>query len=673
MENVETKIEVLKRKASSLFSPEDRLLLFEAVNQVHDIVSTTTLLVKAWYLEQLEQGVQNLEINDELIEVCIKVIQENDKLPTRTTKPKNDESVLTEEEQKKKDKTKQKNAEQNETKKSYFETVKACYDNHFNKTPKDDPTQKKTKKEKAAEKKLKPPKLSLSHILAYSKEGLLTAYKNNVVAHYPKYVKRYILYALLERQGVERVKDATKPTKEVAYQLCKHLLYDEDLNDLSIEMVNKLSIQIPTLKTLLVPNIEGDKILDYKLKANNSQYLEKMVFINQQLEVAFQTIKEGKKLYCPLVLVKSFVPNHIRLDTSCLIDLFVYGDRMKEFQKMFEREYSALPNLKGKSDVTGAYDTIFKDCKTNTMAEKYKTLLGVESVSKKQEEALFATEMWKFLTKIGTNKKYEEIVKHKRKNGVLWVFDNAIVTDGFSASFQITPFRNLKRKKKEKSTEEKPKKKTKKEKLQDKKDEFLNVASVSLDRWSAKDVVFLSCDPGKGELMTVTDGVQTISYSSGQRNRDTQMLTRRKQNLKVRSDVSWTVLGQFDELHDPLLSQFESDYLSKTSHKSCVLSKFLEYVKRRFEGMASSKKCYKHPMFRHSLLRNKRVGEEIFKQDQLNVPNACRRKNLKKTKIAFLDARTRERSNRQIHASKPYQPCAKIQNRNVLWGLGQEP
>ncbi len=60
------------------------------------------------------------------------------------------------------------------------------------------------------------------------------------------------------------------------------------------------------------------------------------------------------------------------------------------------------------------------------------------------EKAEYATRFWQFICKFG--KKYKDVVKTKRTDGSIWVFDNAVATDGYSISFQITTIENFKRK-----------------------------------------------------------------------------------------------------------------------------------------------------------------------------------------------------------------------------------
>ena len=106
-------VETFKRKASSLFSKEDKYIVFDAVNYVHDIVTRTTLLIKLYYLENLDD--QNIiEISESLIETCYKVIQGKDHIQTREVKNKEIDKSLTKDEQYKAEKKAKDNAEKKE-------------------------------------------------------------------------------------------------------------------------------------------------------------------------------------------------------------------------------------------------------------------------------------------------------------------------------------------------------------------------------------------------------------------------------------------------------------------------------------------------------------------------------------------------------------------------------
>ncbi len=90
-------MEVLKRKCTALFTPDDREVVIQATKDVHNIVSEATHLLKAYYLQQYESLYPTEEqvvvdtsapdVSDSLLSTCCLIVQGVNKLPTRVRKP----------------------------------------------------------------------------------------------------------------------------------------------------------------------------------------------------------------------------------------------------------------------------------------------------------------------------------------------------------------------------------------------------------------------------------------------------------------------------------------------------------------------------------------------------------------------------------------------------------
>ena len=320
-EVIHTKIiETLKRKASSLFSKEDKTVIFDAVNYINDIVTRTTLLIKLYYLENLDD--QNvIEISKDLIDLCFTIIK-GKTLQIRQVKPKECNESLSDE-----DKTKNKKLTDNAEKKkkndieklSLFSKLFTCYKKYF------------TPLEKSKD-------LSVSYILEYSNIQLLTCYKNNVDMHYDKYVKKYLLYYILQKLNYKTCYRIPKDIRKTAYQYQMFLLYETPIEDPKslVYEINDSDLEI--LRNILCVSRPKDAFLEFHIINNHWKYLKRMVVINQLLETEFPDL-ESKKLYCPLVLCKSFIPSFIRIDTTGLLHLLMNQERLKKFVEDYKSFY----------------------------------------------------------------------------------------------------------------------------------------------------------------------------------------------------------------------------------------------------------------------------------------------------------------------------------------------
>jgi hypothetical protein len=122
------------------------------------------------------------------------------------------------------------------------------------------------------------------------------------------------------------------------------------------------------------------------------------------------------------------------------------------------------------------------------------------------------------------------------------------------------------------------------------------------------DTLFLGCDPGKGDLVAMTDGIHTFKYTKGQRAKDTKRkkYERRSQNLRATLIIPGEFQSQKATLHDyypmikdPTLLQYEERILSNSSSKSCTLNEFLKYVKAKLFMEENVTNLYATPRFRN--------------------------------------------------------------------------
>lgn len=485
----EGKIRIIKRKATGFFQPDDYTIIKQTVVDVTAIISRASILVRAYYLRSLD-AVDSpiIVVDDQLITFACSVVQGGAKAPLRGVKAL--DPIL-----------------QN-TYLKLKEVYKDIYDCDYVKT-----------------------ESSISHILAYSIANLVTAYKNNITSHFIKYPKRLIKCHFINKGY------ASKEAGKMAAIICSHYFYGKEIND---EAINPRPF-----RNCFPPKRKDGKPLCYDIVINPWKYLQKMVSINITLEVAYPNVNHKyRKLLNPLPFHSSFIPMHIRLDTSGLTQLLMDKQRIEDFKLV----YNERINMSSKGDMLSSFETLHgREAKDNA------------------EKGAFATAFWDFLTNLKTCKQWRELHDTKME-GMDMVFDNAIVTDGVSISFQVIERSKFGRKvygRKKKADIEEAK-------------------SPPDPMPIPEDAKLLGNDPGKKDILCFTDGVTTVRYTRGQRQQDTMLIPRRKQGLKRRRGIQ----------------DFETQALSEQCKRTCRYKSFKAYCQLRHSKNTEFKKVYEHSVFR---------------------------------------------------------------------------
>ena len=561
--------EVLKRKCTSFFTKEDRETVKDAVAQIHMIMTNASILMRAYYIQNYDETFGDkpltvldykrvLKIDTELLDICCEVVRGKTKLNVRESKnPKKSET-----DKEKKEETKK--VEKKKEKLDTFDKVLLCFQSLNLKTVETT--------------------LSLSHILMYSVESLVTGYTTNIWMHYRKYVLRYIRCMVLRALNVEQ------STEAISYKVRKlagHLLEGDALPEgWEID-----GIDMQELKEVLVP--ENRKVgvnLKYDAKSRPWVFLAFMVNINRRLETDFLDISHKyRKLLNPLPMTTSFIPNHIRLDTAGMMQLLMTSDKIEQFVNLYELETGIKLKMKNKAN----------------MLCSYKTLSGRSTTL--QEDAQFMTELWKFNCNITNNKKNKGVFSKKRHLDELWVFDNSVVTDGYAISFQVTPESEFKktvrfptgpREKKIKDSDSEVK-------------EFMDLSDPKFKLWLKKNMFYeLSNDPGKNDISAMTNGKKTVRYTSAER--DKQNFKKRRQKHSKKKRVSAKVDGTYGEMVNPSVHDYESQYMSLYQRNSCRFLPFKDYVVSWKQMEDVGRRIYRKAYFRQAkvLVYNKNKSSE---------------------------------------------------------------
>jgi hypothetical protein len=507
-------IKIVKRKATGFFNKENFKIIQQAIKDVTDIMTHASILLRAFYIDQFEKN-KELIIDSQIVSFACNIVQGIKKAPLRTSK-----KVKEGEECKNRDNNREE-IEKKENIIKIFNDMLGVFNYLYN-----------------GKNHLVESKLSISHILAYSIENLITAYENNIVSHFQKYPRKFIKCDLLSKNF------SLEDAKKLSFAITNYFMYDnENILDyrINISDYESLFVDKQTVK---------DKPRCWDLKVNPWLYLPKMLKINRALEKDFPNIEEEyRKLYNPLPFHSSFVPMHIRLDTSGISQLLMNKERIQEFKTLYELEHpGTILNMKDKGD----------------MLSSFKKLTNKEVIDN-EEAGLFATDMWKFLTNIQSCRQYKDIYRID-KNKVEWVFDNAILTDGISLSIQVIDKRIFGRK-------TLSGRKTRKENIVEKIPEYV-----------IDDYKVISCDPGKKDILAFSEGIDTLTYTKGQRNNDILLHTRQNKLIKRKR------LSNIEE--------FESQVLNKYLKRSCHSEDFKNYVVTRISKEEEMKTFYSQPIHR---------------------------------------------------------------------------
>lgn len=499
---------IIKRKAKGFFKSEDIDTIKKAVQLVHQIVTDSSILVRAYYLQwfdehhPLDDLNAVLEVDEKLFIMASQIVQGSTKPSCRS------EKTMT---------------EQKETFHKMLSIHKKLYSRVNTETTISS-------------------NLSLSHVIAYSVENLLTAYVNNVQSHFPKYPKRYILC-----DGMQKGLKEKQARKEAAL-ITNAYLYDFELSEELQSKASSYEFLFPKKMTIK----ELPRCWD--LKVHPWIYLYKMVEINQMLETQFPKVpEEHRRLLNPLPFHSSFVPMHIRLDTSGLSQLLMNGVKIKDFKSLYELEHPGVVlNMKSKADMLSKFEKLFGRAPTSS-----------------EEAGCFATDLWTYITNLKTCRQWKELANvFYKKEKKTYRFDNSVVTDGVSVSFQVIESTTFGRK------QLSGRKKKKKDDAQEREEPQTDWTGYKL----------LACDPGKRDILSITDGHTTLCYTKGQRDQDTYRDVRTNETIKRRRTSG--------------LESYETQVMNRYTKRSCLFDVFGRYASNRKRKEREFQDLYGRPMFR---------------------------------------------------------------------------
>ena len=459
---------------------------------------------------------------------------------------------------------------------------------------------------------------NMSHIFKYFKIQLHTAYKNNIILHFEKYIKRLTKY--LMRQHFLRQKNRSSwmdlPIAErdehnkLIGKVITYLLSDKEDSKIS-STTNKCS---EVKKSKKSPHRKSKKKSDKKTGKNQSSkdtarnddqggkpksdnpldklplewhsfvkdltdryslqsnwrskletsphlYLPYMIHMNKILEEA------DVKQFSPLPFRHDFTPKSMTIDTTALIDLLINASNVKKLNDHLRSCGWLLKNDLTKKDL---YDTPTKYENIHTYTDDLK-------------KVTFKTDVWKFFTKPNLHDRYKNLI-----------FNNMISTNGYQISIHYVDAETYVRERFQKGVKV----------LQPTTDPFTyiqNLEAEERERISNRDkTILLANDPGKNSICTLSLGCldegeksPVVTYTKVQRRKEMSYYRNRAEMLR-----------QFNKSCGDGRTYKELIQTVKTSGKSSNLETFVRYLLERRETEDVLQELFQQTSFRRRQYRS---------------------------------------------------------------------
>jgi hypothetical protein len=426
---------------------------------------------------------------------------------------------------------------------------------------------------------------NLSHVLTYIETSMKTAFENNIKMHFDKYVKR-IIRALVFKQAsinhnVERFYDLDykiqSKYKALANCSIKWILFSgsppEDNEMVEILKKNIIDKALPYPDSNIYEHLHECPL-----------HLSYMMFMNREIEIA------GGKTLSPIPLRRQFIPCNITLDTAALVDLVI--DQGISFQKVKDDlemtlEY-AIPNLTNKGQMFNNPNTFVSEDDKNEVVSP-----------------LFKTAIWRTIFDFSKPSIRKQFQLLERKG---LVFNNMMTFDGYKVDLHFTDKKSFLAERFKKGSILNGAKREQTE-------EFKYIQNMNDDErkeFEDPKIKLLYCDGGKGNIATITDGVnkKSVMYTSLQRQVEMETKRNRKELEYLKSKCKIEDGRTIKEV-------LESKDLCDTNSKSCFFDNFKKYRLARLGVEPLLKEFFLRSCHRRRRLRA-RIGKTSSEELLIN-------------------------------------------------------
>jgi len=457
----------------------------------------------------------------------------------------------------------------------------------------------------------KPSCTNMSIPKGFLAQQLAVNYRTNVHCHFDKYVRRFVKASLTTIAKADAGLAEEQTLSKAASQLLKtdiRAVCNDILQSSSTltcrEAFHEWVVQHMTELMPPAPKQATPQWRFLSQKQHPERWLPYMVWINQKLEAM------GSKLYSPLPQRTAFVPSHVRIDTNGLLDLLIAdtGDAALLKAGLEDMDMPVMPSSSGPSSTTkynlpglitnpaNGIPSVSKKCFYDSLSKiLHPSLLPRLQQDPTFHTASFKTAIWRCLTKLGSN-------KHAGLEHMDLVFNNVIDTDGHSVSLHYVSrslygktiynggFKEIKGSQRQQQAEEKARGAT-------------YVTTLSEDERArilqGHEGAILSCDPGKDNLATVTDGRgEVVTYTYVQRRAESGAKEHNRQRERM---ITARPHGSGTRSASELMSsigQPSSQAGVRTSAKSCATQPFHHYLRTRRSVASELSTFFQRRVFR---------------------------------------------------------------------------
>ena len=177
----------------------------------------------------------------------------------------------------------------------------------------------------------------LSQILNYEATDIIKNINTNIKEHYTQHVNKLINVTFDWKRKIAKINNNTKIDLETKKKLKSELYYEfkkiknDVFNIKNDELTSNVKYHkwIKLTKCHIIPHKDNysKNSIHYDVCCNPQDYIESLIFINQELE-SFGTDDDPIKLFHVLPLRTRIIPNYITLDTWSIINLFFETDKL---------------------------------------------------------------------------------------------------------------------------------------------------------------------------------------------------------------------------------------------------------------------------------------------------------------------------------------------------------
>ena len=337
---------------------------------------------------------------------------------------------------------------------------------------------------------------NLKYIIDYNLHGMITSYETNIQEHFIQYLTRvinkeclsiYLTYKGWKLDDHQKIlgsddQEVSKEEKDEMWRELRKVKNDVYLyrSEYTCNPIFHTWIEFSRGVLYPIPGSSGIN-MKYDLKARTKLYFGYMIVLNRRLEDC-----EGKlfQVFCRY----NMIPKYIKIDTTGLIDLLVDKSKLNELK--------VLMGLNADSTKKDLYDSF------NTMRKKHKSLqipvcdkLDFRVGQNYDEVCTYNIKrsVWDYFVRFNRSRKTRIFLFHND-----FMFNNSISTDGYSVSVSLAHKTVVGKDRKER-------KKISEELDTDCDVPYLDSLSEE-ELEKLKESTLLYCDPGKKNIIYVTDG-----------------------------------------------------------------------------------------------------------------------------------------------------------------------